>query len=155
VKGREAEGIVAPGAEVNRLKAEIISKLSGLVDEEKGEIGIKEVFDTARVYEGPYLENAPDLLIGYNGGYRISWDGATGMVVGPVFQDNVKSWSGDHCIDPRLVPGVLFCNRKINTPDPALVDIAPSALRLFGLEPPKHMDGKPLFSAESFQAARS
>jgi len=155
VKGREAEGIVAPGAEVNRLKAEIISKLSGLVDEEKGDIGIKEVFDTARVYRGPYLENAPDLLIGYNGGYRISWDGATGMVVGPVFQDNVKSWSGDHCIDPRLVPGVLFCNRKINTPDPALVDIAPSALRLFGLEPPKHMDGKPLFSAESFQAARS
>jgi predicted AlkP superfamily phosphohydrolase/phosphomutase len=155
MKGREAEGIVAPGDEASRVKAEIIGKLNGLVDKEKGDVGIKEVFDTARVYGGPYAENAPDLLIGYNGGYRVSWDGATGMVSGPVFQDNVKSWSGDHCIDPRLVPGILFCNRKINTDKPALVDIAPSALKLFGLDPPDHMDGKPLFSAESFQTQKA
>ena len=25
-----------------------------------------------------------------------------------------KAWSGDHCIDPRLVPGVFFCNRTID-----------------------------------------
>jgi predicted AlkP superfamily phosphohydrolase/phosphomutase len=151
MKGREAEGIVVPGEEATRVKEEIISKLNGLMDEEKREVGIKEVFDTAKVYGGPYVENAPDLIIGYNGGYRISWDGATGMVSGPVFQDNVKSWSGDHCIDPRLVPGILFCSRKIDSKDPALIDIAPSALRLFGLDPPDHMDGKPLFSAETFR----
>ena len=29
--------------------------------------------------------------------------------------------------------------------DPALMDMAPTALRLFGIEPPAHMDGKPLF----------
>ena len=86
VKGREGEGIVAPGDEVESVKAEIISKLNGLVDEEKGEIGIREVFDTARLYGGPYVEKAPDLLIGYNGGYRISWDGATGMVSGQFFR---------------------------------------------------------------------
>jgi len=135
------------------LKAELISKLNGLKDDEKGEVGIKEVFDTANVYGGPYIGNAPDLIIGYNGGYRISWDCATGMVSGPVFEDNVKAWSGDHCIDPRLVPGVLFCNREIASEDPALIDIAPSALRLFGLEPPKHMDGKSLFTKDSFQGA--
>jgi len=155
VKGREGEGIVEPGDEANAVKNEIISKLNGLVDEEKGEVGIKEVFDTAKVYGGPYVENAPDLLIGYNGGYRISWDGATGMVSGPVFQDNVKSWSGDHCIDPRLVPGILFCNRTINTDDPALIDIAPSALQVFGLQPPAHMDGRPLFAAETFQEQKA
>jgi arylsulfatase A-like enzyme len=55
----------------------------------------------------------------------------------------VKAWSGDHCIDPRLVPGVLFCNRKIEAQDPALIDIAPTALRLFGVEPPSYMDGRP------------
>ncbi|MEE9263784.1 MAG: alkaline phosphatase family protein, partial [Vicinamibacteria bacterium] len=155
VKGREAQGIVDPGAEASALKAELISKLNGLKDEEKGEVGIKEVFDTANIYGGPYIGNAPDLIIGYNAGYRISWDCATGMVSGPVFEDNVKAWSGDHCIDPRLVPGVLFCNREIESEDPALVDIAPSALRLFGLEPPKHMDGKSLFTKESFQGAGS
>ena len=53
-----------------------------------------------------------------------------------MFEDNAKAWSGDHCIDPRLVPGVFFCNRAIDTDEPALIDIAPTALRLFGIEPP-------------------
>jgi hypothetical protein len=90
------------------------------------------------------VENAPDLLIGYNAGYRVSWDCASGVVAGPVCEDNVKAWSGDHCIDPRLVPGVFFCNRRTTTEDPALIDIAPTALRLFGIDPPAHMDGRPL-----------
>jgi predicted AlkP superfamily phosphohydrolase/phosphomutase len=144
LKGREQHGTVEPGAEAAALKAEIIGKLNGLRDDEKRETGIREVFDTSKLYSGPYLENAPDFLIGYNAGYRTSWDCATGVVYGPVFEDNVKAWSGDHCIDPRLVPGVFFCNRKVDTEEPALIDIAPTALRLFGIEPPPYMDGRPL-----------
>ena len=114
LEGREAQGIVAPGAEAAALKAEIVAKLHGLRDEEKKAVGINEAFDTAALYAGPYLENAPDLIIGYNAGYRISWDCATGVVAGAVFEDNLKPWSGDHCVDPRLVPGVFFCNRKMD-----------------------------------------
>jgi predicted AlkP superfamily phosphohydrolase/phosphomutase len=146
VEGREARGIVRPGAETEALKAELVGRLTGLIDEDRDEIGIREAFDTAALYSGPYLANGPDLLIGYNAGYRISWDGATGVVAGPVFEDNVKAWSGDHCIDPRLVPGVLFCDRPIDRDDPSLLDIAPTALWLFGVEPPAFMDGKVLFS---------
>jgi predicted AlkP superfamily phosphohydrolase/phosphomutase len=144
LRGREREGIVAPGAEAFALKAEIIAKLNGLRDGERSEIGIREVFDTATIYEGPYVDNAPELLIGYNAGYRTSWDCATGVVAGPVFEDNARPWSGDHGIDPRLVPGVFFCNRTIESDQPSLVDIAPTALRLFGIEPPRYMDGRPL-----------
>jgi predicted AlkP superfamily phosphohydrolase/phosphomutase len=143
LQGREAAGIVAP-EEAEGLKAEIIARLNGLGDEEKGATAIREVFDTARLYDGPYVGNAPDLLIGYNAGYRVSWDCASGVIAGPVCEDNLKAWSGDHCIDPRLVPGVFFCNRRTTTEDPALVDIAPTALRLFGIDPPPHMDGRPL-----------
>ena len=146
VEGREARGIVRPGAEAEALKAELVGRLTGLIDEDRGEIGIREAFDTAVLYSGPYLANGPDLLIGYNAGYRISWDGATGVVAGPVFEDNVKAWSGDHGIDPKLVPGVLFCDRAIDRDDPSLLDIAPTALWLFGVEPPAFMDGKVLFS---------
>lgn len=145
LKGREAEGTVEAGEEAARMKTEIVERLSGLVDEETGETGIRAVFDTSRLYAGPYIENAPDMLVGYNAGYRASWDCATGVVSGPVFEDNVKAWSGDHCIDPRLVPGVLFCNRPIDRDDPALIDIAPTALQQFGVDPPGYMDGKPLF----------
>jgi predicted AlkP superfamily phosphohydrolase/phosphomutase len=144
LKGRERYGIVSPGEEAAALKAEIIGKLNGLRDDERSEIGIREVFDTAKIYDGPYRENAPDFIIGYNAGYRTSWDCATGVVACPIFEDNVKAWSGDHCIDPRLVPGVFFCNRAIDAEEPAIVDIAPTALRLFGIEPPGHMDGRPL-----------
>lgn len=153
LKGREGEGIVERGAEAEALKAEIIEKLSGLRDEEKGEVGIVEVFDTAKLYDGPYLINAPDFIIGYNHGYRISWDGASGVLTEPVFTDNTKAWSGDHCVDPRLVPGVLFCNHPIDDEDPALMDMAPTALQLFGIRPPRHMDGKSLFR-EGFEMAK-
>jgi predicted AlkP superfamily phosphohydrolase/phosphomutase len=144
LSGREHGGIVSAGIEAERLKAEITARLNGLIDADTGDVAIREVFDPAKLYDGPYLENGPDLLIGYNAGYRVSWDCATGVVDGPVFADNVKPWSGDHCVDPRLVPGVFFCSRPVRTTDPALVDIAPTALRLFGIEPPQYMDGKPL-----------
>jgi predicted AlkP superfamily phosphohydrolase/phosphomutase len=149
IRGREQLGVVAPGAEAAALKSEIMAKLKNLVDVEKDEVGIREAFDPAQLYAGPYLENGPDLLIGYNAGYRTSWDCATGVVAGPVFEDNVKAWSGDHCVDPRLVPGVFFCNRGIDADEPSLIDIAPTALRLFGLEAPAHMDGR------AFAVARS
>ena len=145
IEGREAKGSVKPGEEAARVKAEIMAALKGLRDTGTGETAINEAFDTAKLYRGPYLQNAPDLIIGFNAGYRTSWDGATGVVSGPVFEDNTKAWSGDHCIDPRLVPGVFFASRKIDRKDPALVDIAPTVLRLFGLDPPAHMDGKPLY----------
>jgi predicted AlkP superfamily phosphohydrolase/phosphomutase len=154
VKGREAQGIVEP-SDVPALKEELVARLSGLRDDGKGEVGITEAFDTAKLYSGPYLGNAPDILLGYNSGYRTSWDCATGVVSGPVFEDNTKAWSGDHCVDPRQVPGVFFCNRPIDSETPALMDVAPTALELFGVKPPAHMDGKSLFAQESLPALKA
>ena len=151
MKGRESQGIVEPGKEEKAVKEEIIAKLNGLKDEERGAVGIREVFDTKKIYDGPYSENAPDLIIGYDTGYRISWDCATGMVAGPVFEDNVKAWSGDHCVDPRLVPGVFFSNYAVESKEPTLLDVAPSALKMFGLTPPKHMEGSSLYSEATFK----
>jgi predicted AlkP superfamily phosphohydrolase/phosphomutase len=147
LRGREAEGVVAPGEEAEGLRGELERRLRGLRDDERREVAITDVFDTSRLYHGPYMGNAPDLLVGYNSGYRVSWDCATGMASGPVFEDNVKAWSGDHSVDPRQVPGVFFCNYPIQRTAPSLVDIAPTALELFGLEVPPHMEGRPLFDA--------
>ncbi|MCP4897801.1 MAG: nucleotide pyrophosphatase [bacterium] len=146
--GREGQGIVQPGDEADQLRAELQAKLHGLIDEETGEVGINEVFRTTELYSGPYLHDAPDLLVGFNHGYRVSWDCATGMANGPVFEDNTKAWSGDHCVDPRIVSGVFFCNRSINGDQPRLIDLAPTALDLFGLEPPAYMDGVALMTED-------
>ena len=128
------------------LKAEIIGQAARPARRrEAATIGVREAFDTAAIYTGPYLENAPDLIIGYNAGYRTSWDCATGVVSGPVFEDNTKAWSGDHCIDPRLVPGVFFCNRKVER-RAATCRSSTSRPRRCGCSastPPAHMDGRP------------
>lgn len=143
LKGREREGIVSPGAEAESLKEELRQKLNGLSDPASGRTGITGVFDCDAVYAGPYVDNAPDLIVGYGDGYRASWDSVMGKVTAQIFEDNLKAWSGDHCIDPRLVPGVLFSNRKIADEKPAIVDVAPTILQLFGLQLPTHFDGKP------------
>jgi predicted AlkP superfamily phosphohydrolase/phosphomutase len=40
------------------------------------------------------------------------------------------------------VPGVLFSSHKFIEDRPAIVDIAPTILKLFGLALPSHFDGK-------------
>ncbi len=146
LKGREAEGIVEPGEQAESLKRELIGKLTGLRDDDCGETAILKVYATSRLYRGPYLEEAPDLIVGYNNGYRTSWDAAQGKITPNVIEDNPKAWSGDHSLDPLLVPGVLFCNRKIDAEDPGIEDMAPTALDLFGIPRPPYMEGKPVFA---------
>jgi predicted AlkP superfamily phosphohydrolase/phosphomutase len=149
-KGRERDGIVEPGAEAQALTLEIKSKLEALIDPKNGEGIMSEVFLTREVHDGPYADLAPELLIGYKRGYRHSWDCATGACSEEIFTDNTKSWSGDHCVDPKLVPGVIWCNRKIDKNDPSLADIAPTALDLFGVDIPRYMMGSPLFQGPGY-----
>jgi predicted AlkP superfamily phosphohydrolase/phosphomutase len=143
LRGREPEGIVEPGEEARRLKAELIGHLTGLTDD--GSIAVAHMYDADAIYAGPYLDRAPDLIAGFSDGYRTAWGAALGRVAGPVFETNDYPWSGDHCVDPPLVPGVLFANRKIDAKNPGLEDLAPTILQMFGVDPPAWMEGKPVF----------
>lgn len=144
LKGREAQGVVQPGEEARALKEELIKKLTGLKDEEKNQVAINRVIDTSRIYDGPYLDQAPDLIIAYNSGYRVSWDSVTGKVNRRLFEDNQKAWSADHCLDPSLVPGVFFTNLKLKVKNPSIMDVAPTVLELFGVRRPSYLDGQTL-----------
>jgi predicted AlkP superfamily phosphohydrolase/phosphomutase len=143
LKGKFAQGIVDPGVEADKLRSEIAGRLTALIDPATGSSAIRQTYITAKVYRGPYKDEAPDLIPGYQRGYRVSWETAIGRGTEAVFHDNTKAWSGDHCIDPALIPGVLFCNRPIETERCRLMDIGPTVLELFGVPVPEHMDGKP------------
>ncbi len=144
IKDKFSQGAVAPGEEANRLREEIAERLATLVDPESGTRAIKRVYQAAQVYRGPYKDQAPDLIIGYERGYRVSWESAAGRTTRAVFHSNTKAWSGDHCVDPSVVPGVLFCNRPVEDEQPRLLDIGPTVLDLFGVPAPGYMDGKAL-----------
>ncbi len=144
-KGREASGIVNEGRDYRDLVKEIAEKLEGLVDPQTGQKCVRSVAVSQQYFQGPYRFDAPDLLAGWEGGYRNSWECAVGQVTEETFADNTRSWSGDHCVDPSLVPGVFLCNRALAAEAPKLVDIPATVMRLFGQEPPGYMQGKMLF----------
>ena len=144
IKGREARGIVDSGDEAIRLREALTEKLTGLRHSSEDQPAIRRIYNASKIYHGPYKDEAPDLIVGYHQGYRASWETAIGQVTETIFHVNRKAWSGDHCIDPSLVPGVLFCNRPISTENPRIIDIGPTVLDMFGVDVPGSMDGKPL-----------
>ena len=148
VRDREAEGIVPP-EDADGLRDELCEKLVELRDDEKSEAAISRAFNTRKTYRGPFKTEAPDIIVGFNKGYRVSWEAAIGQPTDRLFHDNTKAWSGDHCIDPKLVPGVLFCNRKIASRSPRLIDLGATTLDMFGVKVPAHMDGRPLKVADA------
>jgi predicted AlkP superfamily phosphohydrolase/phosphomutase len=142
LKGREARGIVEPGEEAKAVKEQIAEKLKELYDPRDEQFPIRDVYDTREIYSGPYVREAPDLIAGFKIPYRASWSGVTGGVSKEIFEDNERGWSGDHNFNPPDVPGMLFCDRKIATDSPSIMDLGPTTLDLFGVEVPKYCDGR-------------
>ena len=143
LRGREAQGIVA-SKEAPALRREIAARLLELRDGDLAEPPIRQVFELPRLYDGPFTERAPDLIVGYNKGYRASWETAKGTAGEAVIEPNRRHWKGDHCIDPRLVPGVLLSSHPMQIEGASLADLAPTILRLFGIPKPAHMTGRSL-----------
>jgi len=143
LKGRERQGIV-DRTEADPLKNEIASRLLAITDEPSETRAINRVIDVEKEFTGPYRKDGPDLLVGFAEGYRVSWDCARGLVTPAVIEDNTRSWSGDHCIDPEKVPGILFSNRPLARTDPRIIDLGPTVLDLFGIDAPEHMTGRTL-----------
>lgn len=143
-KGRERHGCVAVGGERDALLAELKEKLEALTDEAQGIHPIRRAIISDRALKGPYVRQAPDIIAGYERGYRVSWNSAIGKVTDAVIEPNRRPWSGDHCLAPELVPGVLFSNHPVTDDDPALMDLAPTILDLFGVGRQRFHDGKVL-----------
>ena len=142
--GREGNGIVS-GSESPALKQEIVDRLKQLKDPQIGEYAVKNVYIADKIYQGDYVKDAPDLFVGFNAGYRASWQTALGGVPKTLIEENKKKWSGDHLIDYSLVPGVIFINKKLRLSQPQVIDIAPTILGEFGIDKPGKMQGKRLF----------
>ena len=148
LRGRERNGIVDP-VQAYQLVQEIRNKLLAVRDPESQQPVITRLDRAQDVYQGPYVQQGPDLLIGYNRGYRAGWQTILGNFPAEVLENNTNPWSGDHCMDYTLVPGVLLSNRLIDASNPALIDIAPTIFAQFGIEQPKSMMGHSVFASEN------
>ncbi|MBE9548760.1 MAG: alkaline phosphatase family protein [Proteobacteria bacterium] len=146
-KGREAHGIVEdPEARV--IKARLMKELPQWVfnevidetdedtladpgaDSEVDAVAkietrvIRQIFDGDVIYAGNANGDAPDMVVGYEPVFRASWQTTLGAVPTDLIEPNAKKWSGDHCITPEAVPGVLFTSFKPEQPIAQIAQVA-------------------------------
>lgn len=145
LKDREGQGIV-PVEQVESVTAKIKTEM----EEWKGPDG-GSVFGRVQLrheaFSGPLLRYGPDLVLGYNPGYRASAETGLGKWDSAVVETNTDHWCADHCIDSLAVPGVLFASRGLKDfPNPSFRDIPPMVVGKYldnsKVEPPSVSGGE-------------
>jgi len=144
VQGRERDGIVDP-ADREALAREIAVRLGQWTDEDTGEHIVTQPLVREDIYSGDQLDNAPDVVVGYGFGYRASWATTSGKIPDNLLEPNDNEWSGDHCIDARLVPGVLLSNKALLLEQADLRDLTATIIAYFDIALPDQIEGKPVF----------
>src|SRR6266700_534282 len=144
-KGREREGILQEGSDAERVRNAIQTGLPQMSDAAANCLTIRSVRRREELYSGPYAANAPDLLVNFIPGYRVSWQSAVGGFSNSLIENNTRRWSGDHIVDPDAVPGILFANRGLMRDNANIVDLAPTILNYLGVPATSVMEGKSLF----------
>ena len=115
LRGREARGIVSPGAEAKQLADELSARLLTMTDPDDGARIVRAVYKRDDVYAGEFLDNASELQVGMEDGYRVSWQTTLGGSPPGIVYPNMKKWSGDHGgYDFATTAGVLISNRPLD-----------------------------------------
>jgi predicted AlkP superfamily phosphohydrolase/phosphomutase len=146
LRGREAQGIVSPGPEYTALADELANRLrADLRDPDTDQPIVRAVYTRDDVYTGEFLGAAADLQVGFDEGYRVSWQTTLGGSPQGIVYPNMTKWSGDHGgFDYATTAGILVSNRPLSTTTARIIDIAPTVLEFFGVPVPATLDGKPL-----------
>ena len=121
LQSREREGIVT-SEQISNLTEELAKKLTALTDH--GMNVIEKISGAEKATESGSSTNMPDLIAGYANNYRCSWQTAIGGIAdNNIIEENMKKWSGDHCCDATIVPGIFFSSEKLSTNNISVLDI--------------------------------
>jgi predicted AlkP superfamily phosphohydrolase/phosphomutase len=150
LQGRQPKGIVARGAEYERLCDYIIEHLAQAKDYETGRPVIREAFKKEKVFKGKYLDEAPDIGIlwdesGVISGMTSRKEGESECRVAFPRRDDIRT--GEHSMYGTLIlwgqgvkSGQVLSNAEI-------IDLAPTILHVMGQPIPSDMDGRVLTEA--------
>ncbi|HLV87879.1 MAG TPA: alkaline phosphatase family protein [Candidatus Sulfotelmatobacter sp.] len=144
MKGREGTGTLEEGTQADAVRRAIRQGLADFPDSATGRPAVRNVARREDVYSGPFAHNAPDLLVNFYPGFRVSWQSAVGGFSRELIEDNTRRWSGDHIVAPESVPGILFMNRAARHNHARIIDLAPTILNYLGATAPATMEGRSL-----------
>lgn len=142
-KGRESQGIVTQ-SQRRKLLEELKTKLEGIRDPKNGETVVANAYITEDHFSRDYLYRAPDIIVGFNRGYRCGDGAALGGYSDQLIADRMDWWSGDHLVDPAVVPATFISSFKIKKKVPHIKDLAPTILKHFGIKNVPTVKGKSL-----------
>jgi len=147
LRGREALGIVEPGAAYEQLVQQIGEGLKTFVDADTGEPIVAGTFRPAEVFSGEHLDMLPDLIVQWTETpaalHRAVASPKFGTIPWPSPGHNPEGRSGSHRGQGLLLaagPGV----RPGEIRDAHILDLAPTILSLLDEPIPPAMEGKPL-----------
>ncbi len=143
LKGREPEGIVAPGAEYEALRQEIAQRLRQLVDPADGQPVVDQIFFKEALYHGPHLDEAPDIVCLMRGLTYITRKGYEFAAErGVLFRAPYTHESGSHRLEGILIAAGPDIAAGQTLPEHPIYDLTPTLLHLLHCPVPTTMDGQ-------------
>ncbi len=149
LRGRCPEGTVEPGPEYDRVKREVVLALQEAVDPDSGRKVFEGVWPREELYDGPFVENAPDVIYELAPGYMVSNAILPpGLLRGRFLRSLRPGWdiSGYHRPEGVFI-GVGPAFNRAEGCDASILDIAPTVLYLMDEPIPGYMDGQIMCSA--------
>jgi len=142
VRGRQDQGVVAP-EEYEGLRDRLIDAIRMLRDPKTGEKVVRDVFKREDLYEGEFVERAPDIVIWCHDMYKEGML-AQGPLVGEVPYDELVQVPGSHDETGIFLargPGIVG-GKEVR--EARLIDVPPTVLHSMELPVPSDMDGRVL-----------
>jgi len=135
LQGREPEGRIAPNQEYKKTLDELKNALFLLKDPDTGERIIEKIYLRDDIYSGPYINQAPDMVLLPCDGHDLKGN------VNEPYLTRESNLEGMHTFDDAFL---FFRDREIKGEGFSILDVTPTVLTLLGLKPCSDFDGRSL-----------
>jgi predicted AlkP superfamily phosphohydrolase/phosphomutase len=141
------------GVELEEALSQVEQSLLSLRDPQTGQPVISKVFRTRDLYQGPFLDRAPDLIPSWwDDGFLLEQSVPGGRGAPDVERSTAPIRGGVEFAASHRLDGVFAIHggpvkRGYSFEGARIIDVAPTVLYLMGLPIPDDMDGKPLVEA--------
>lgn len=148
LKGREPEGIVEPGHDYDVLCDELHRTMQGLVNPANGERAVAAVHKTHALFHGPRRDHLPDVVVCWNMDARVTTELQAERY--GIARSAEPSWglapyyTGNHYPNAFAVVAGPGVPEGMSLEGSHILDLAPTLLLRYGIDPPAYMDGRPL-----------